>query len=295
MFISTEHYLVDAIRADKLSVNRVNDRRSSGCSGFGITAARALAALHMLLMLLMLLSGIFATSLHAEDSRFSGVGRQATTKEIQAWDIDVRPDFKGLPKGSGTVLQGQQIWDARCASCHGTFGELTQMSAPIIGGTTAKDIEAGKVAALSNPNTVLRSTMMKLATVSTLWDYLYRAMPWDAPKSLSVEDTYAVTAYILNLAEIVPEEFRLSDQNIHEVQARLPNRDGMTQNHGLASSRGQPDTANTTCMKDCARQVTVKAKITGDAMHSHGDIASQNRRFGPVRGTHRTNNTASGD
>ena len=289
MFISTERPLVDAIRADRLSVNPADDR---GYSGFSITAARARAALNVLLILL---SGISSTSVQADDSRFSGVGRQATAKEIQVWDIDVRPDFKGLPKGSGNVLQGQQIWDARCASCHGTFGELTQMSAPIIGGTTANDIRAGKVAALSNPNTVLRSTMMKLATISTLWDYLYRAMPWDAPKSLSVDDTYAVTAYILNLAEIVPEEFRLSDQNIHEVQARLPNRDGMTQNHGLASLRGQPDTANTTCMKDCARQITVKERITGDAMRSHGDIASQNRSFGPVRGAPPGNKTAPND
>ncbi len=248
-----------------------------------------------MLVLMILVSLAFSQQVHADETRFAGVGRAATAKEIQAWDIDVRPDFKGLPKGSGTVLQGQQVWDAKCASCHGTFGELTQMSAPIIGGTTAKDIRLGKVAALSNPNTVLRSTMMKLATISTLWDYLYRAMPWDAPKSLSVDDTYAVTAYILNLAEIVPEEFRLSDENIQEVQARLPNRNGMTRNHGLATYRGQPDTANTTCMNDCARQITVRATINGDAMRSHGDIGAQNRSFGPVRGARASNKTAPND
>ena len=175
---------------------------------------------------------------------------------------------KACRKARARYCRGQQVWDAKCASCHGTFGELTEMSAQIIGGTTAKDIQLGKVAALSNPNTVLRSTMMKLATISTLWDYLYRAMPWDAPKSLSVDDTYAVTAYILNLAEIVPEQFRLSDQNIQAVQARLPNRDGMTRNHGLATDRGRPDTANKRCMNDCARQITVRATITGEAMRS---------------------------
>lgn len=240
----------------------------------------------LIALLLILLSGAFSQQLHAGDPRFTGVGREATAKEIQAWDIDVRPDFKGLPKGSGSVLQGQQIWDAKCASCHGTFGELTQMTAPIIGGTTAQDIRLGKVAALSNPNTVLRSTMMKLATLSTLWDYLYRAMPWNAPKSLSVDDTYAVTAYILNLSEIVPEDFTLSDQNVQTVQSRLPNRHGMTQDHGLSQARGRPDTANTTCMKDCASKITIRATISRDAMQSHDDIFSQNRSFGPVRGTH---------
>lgn len=283
MFRPTEHLFIGATHADRQGVHYAD---SDGHS-------RAVApARNSVIMLLILLSVICSTQVYAEDPRFSGIGRPATTREIQAWDTDVRPDFKGLPKGSGTVLQGQQVWDAKCASCHGTFGELTQMSAPIIGGTTAKDIRLGKVAALSNPNTVLRSSMMKLATVSTLWDYLYRAMPWDAPKSLSVDDTYAVTAYILNLAEIVPEEFRLSDQNIQEVQARLPNRDGMTRNHGLATDRGRPDTANKRCINDCARQIIVRATITGEAMRSQGDIGAQNRSFGPVRGTRLGNQTA---
>ncbi|MCV4754288.1 hypothetical protein OFC37_33005, partial [Escherichia coli] len=75
--------------------------------------------------------------------------------------------------------------------------------------------------------------MMKLATVSTLWDYIHRAMPWTAPKSLSVEEVYAVTAYILHLGGVVPEDFVLSDRNIAEVQARLPNRNGMQTQHGM--------------------------------------------------------------
>jgi cytochrome c len=221
----------------------------------------------------------------AGDPSYPGVGRSATTREIQVWNIDVRPDFKGLPKGTGTVLQGQQVWDAKCASCHGTFGELTQMSAPIVGGTTAEDSRTGRVAALSNPNTVLRSTIMKVPTLSTLWDYLYRAMPWNAPKSMSVDETYAVTAYILNLAEIVPEDFSLSDQNIKEAQGRMPNRNGMTHDHGLSTIKGRPDVMNTECMKQCAdKAATVRASISMDALTSHGDLSSQNRSFGPVRG-----------
>ena len=234
--------------------------------------------------LLFLLSCARMNPAQAADPNYPGIGRSATAREIQSWNIDVRPDFKGLPKGAGTVLQGQQIWDAKCASCHGTFGELTQMSGPIVGGTTAEDSRTGRVAALSNPNTVLRSAIMKVPTLSTLWDYLYRAMPWNAPKSLSVNETYAVTAYILNLAEIVPEDFSLSDENIKTIQERMPNRNGMTRDHGLSTVKGTPDVANTDCMKDCTGKVTVRATISEDALHSHGDLSLQNRRFGSVRG-----------
>jgi thiosulfate oxidation carrier protein SoxY len=82
---------------------------------------------------------------------FPGIGRPATEREIAAWDIDVRPDFLGLPKGAGTVEQGQEIWAAKCASCHGIFGESNQIFTPLIGGTTAADIESGRVA---NPRRV---------------------------------------------------------------------------------------------------------------------------------------------
>jgi len=244
---------------------------------------------------LLLLFCAFANPAQAGDPSYPGVGRTATAREIEVWNIDVRPDFKGLPKGSGTVLQGQQVWDAKCASCHGTFGELTQMSAPIVGGTTAEDIRTGRVAALSNPNTVLRSAIMKVPTLSTLWDYLYRAMPWNAPKSLSVDQTYAVTAYILNLAEIVPEDFSLSDENIQFIQERMPNRHGMTRDHGLAAVKGTPDVTNNECMKDCASNITVRATIAGDALHSHGDLSLQNRRFGSVRGLPPGNNAEKRD
>jgi cytochrome c len=164
--------------------------------------------------------------------RFPGVGRPATPAEVQAWDIDVRPDFTGLPKGSGSVARGQDIWDTRCASCHGTFGESTLVFPPLAGGTRASDIARGRVAALIDP-AEQRTTLMKLPTLSTLWDYVNRAMPWDRPKSLAVDDVYAVVAYLLHLGDIIPADFVLSDRNVREVQARLPNRDGMTLAHGL--------------------------------------------------------------
>jgi len=112
---------------------------------------------------------------------FPGVGRAATPAEIRAWDIDVRPDFQGLPAGHGSVAQGQEIWDAKCATCHGTFGESNEVFTPLVGGTTADDVKTGRVRSLTDPS-VARTTFMKLSTVSTLWDYVRRAMPWNAPR-----------------------------------------------------------------------------------------------------------------
>src|SRR5438552_2411857 len=85
------------------------------------------------------------------------VGRPATPAEIAAWDIDVRPDFKGLPPGSGSVAEGQKVWDAKCASCHGTFGESNEVFTPLVGGTTTQDVKTGRVAALTKPD-VARTT-----------------------------------------------------------------------------------------------------------------------------------------
>jgi cytochrome c len=191
---------------------------------------------------------------------FPGVGRPATPAEIAAWDIDVRPDFKGLPPGSGSVADGQKVWDAKCASCHGTFAESNEVFTPLVGGITKEDIARGRVAALTKPDQV-RTSIMKLATVSTLWDYVRRAMPWNAPKSLTTDEVYGVVAYLLNLGDVVPGDFVLSDRNMAEVQARLPNRNGMTRNHGLWDVKGKPDVANTACMKDCAAEVKLRSEI----------------------------------
>ena len=75
----------------------------------------------------------------AKAEPYPSIGRAATPKEITAWDIDVRPDFKGLPKGVGSVAKGMDVWEAKCASCHGVFGESNEVFSPIVGGTTADD------------------------------------------------------------------------------------------------------------------------------------------------------------
>jgi cytochrome c len=215
---------------------------------------------------------------------YTNIGRPATPDEIAAWDIDVRPDFKGLPKGSGSVAEGQKIWDAKCASCHGTFGESNEVFSPLVGGTTAADIKTGHVRTLVTGD-VSRTTLMKVATISTLYDYIRRAMPWNAPKSLTNDEVYAVLAYLLNLGDILPDNYVLSDANIAEVQQRLPNRNGMTRDHGLWDIKGKPDVANVACMKDCATDVHLASVFPEFARGSHGDLAQQNRLVGATAST----------
>jgi S-disulfanyl-L-cysteine oxidoreductase SoxD len=230
------------------------------------------------------------SSSFAQTKNFPGIGRAATPLEVAAWDIDVRPDFKGLPAGSGSAANGLEVWEGKCASCHGVFGESNQVFNPLVGGTTADDIKTGRVATLKRTDYPGRSTLMKVANVSTLWDYINRAMPWTQPKSLSVEEVYAVTAYLLHLGDIVPADFTLSDRNIREVQQRLPNRNGMTVAHGLwpgpeLGGHTRPDVAGTACMKNCAVEAKVTSALPAFALGSHGNLAEQNRAVGPQRGS----------
>lgn len=231
-----------------------------------------------------------ALSAFAQDKPWQNMGRDATPAEVKAWDIDVRPDFKGLPKGAGSVDQGATVWEAQCASCHGSFGESNEVFTPIVGGTTDDDIKTGRVQGLLEGKAIApqRTTMMKVATVSTLWDYINRAMPWNAPKSLKPDEVFAVTAYLLNLANVVPADFTLSDKNIAEVQQRMPNRDGMVFHEPLWRTDGKGDVKNVACMKNCAVDETIHSSLPAFARDAHGNIAEQNRIIGPVRGADTT-------
>jgi cytochrome c len=223
------------------------------------------------------------------DAKYPGVGRTATQKEVAAWDIDVRPDFKGLPAGSGSVALGQDIWEAKCALCHGIFGESGEVFSPLVGGVAPQDITNGRVANLRNADFPWRTTFMKVATVSTIWDYINRATPWTAPKSLTTEEVYAVLAFLLHLNGIVPDSFTLSDANIREVQSRMPNRNGMTTRHALWSgsefgSYNKPDTHNVACMKKCAPEAKLASFLPEFARNAHGNLVEQNRVVGVQHG-----------
>ena len=224
-------------------------------------------------------------------STISTLGRAATPAEIKAWDIDVRPDFAGLPKGSGSVEQGETVWEGKCAACHGTFGESNKVFSPLIGGVNKDDLTTGHAATLKRTDFPARTTFMKVATISTAFDYIRRAMPWNAPKSLSDDQVYAVLAYMLNLADIVPDDFVLDDKTIRDVQKIMPNRNGMTFDHAMWPSNAfsgkpvKPDTPCDALHEELQEGAGDRSSSLPDyALPSHGNLADQNRRVGPVRG-----------
>ena len=222
------------------------------------------------LSLVAALSGWSAPQSIAADKPWAGLGRTATPQEIAAWDIDAKPDGSGLPPGRGTVQQGQEIYDAKCASCHGTFGESNQYLQL-----------AGGIGTLAGDSPV-RTTGSKLNYAPTLWDYVNRAMPFQAPKSLTADEVYALTAYVLYLNEIVPEDAVLDRESI--VRVKLPNRDGFTNQHGFMRVDGKPDVQAQACVKDCPVEGRVASSIPDHARNAQGNLAEQFRGVGPYRG-----------
>ncbi len=246
------------------------------CKFKNLPAILAVIMLHFIILSPMLAQNISNT--------YPNIGRLATANEVKAWDIDVRPDFKGLPPGSGSVSQGQNIWEAKCESCHGTFGEANHTFNPIVGGTDDNDSKNGLVANLQlGKGYPQRTTFMKLSQISTLWDYIYRAMPWTEPKSLQPYEVYAVVAYILNLANIVPDDFELHNQNIASINQKLPNRNGMVSFAPLWQANSRiSDTKNTACMKNCIKDsIKDKSLLPDFARQAHGVIKNQVRPYGP--------------
>jgi mono/diheme cytochrome c family protein len=126
------------------------------------------------------------------------------------------PDGRGLPEGSGTVKQGEKVYAAQCASCHG--GKLEGgIGDKLIGGR-------GSLAAKDGKQAPVKTMESYWPYATTLWDYIKRAMPFSAPGSLSNDDAYAVTAYILNQAQIVPDDATMNKNTLPKVE--MPNRNG---------------------------------------------------------------------
>ena len=139
------------------------------------------------------------------------LGREATPEEIAAWDIDVRPDGQGLPAGKGTVAKGEEIFQAQCAACHGEFGEGKDRWPALAGGLgTLKNDRPDKTVGSFWPY------------LSTVFDYIRSAMPFGNAQSLSDDEIYALTAYILFLNDVIKDEnFELNEKNFASI--KMPN------------------------------------------------------------------------
>ncbi len=170
------------------------------------------------------------------------LGRAALPEEVAAWDIDIRPDGLGLPAGQGNVWDGEELYEMQCAHCHGTFGE----------GVGAWPVLAGGIGSLTNehPDKTIGSYWPYLSTV---WDYVNRAMPYGSAQSLEPDEVYAITAYLLYLNDLVDDDFELSQENFSEV--RLPNEDGFYLDDRIETE--WPRFTQAACMSDCSPEVTV--------------------------------------
>jgi cytochrome c len=142
-----------------------------------------------------------------------GIGRPATPEEIKTRNISVAPDGTGLPPGHGTVEQGREIYNSRCALCHGDRGQGIDSYPTLVGGR-------GTLASKKPELTV--GSYWPYST--TVWDYIHRTMPYQQPGTLSPNETYAVTAYILYMNGIVDGKTDLTQRTLPDV--KMPNRDG---------------------------------------------------------------------
>ena len=159
------------------------------------------------------------------EQRF-GFGQPATPEEIAGWDIDIAPDGTGLPPGRGTVQEGERLFAKLGAKCHGAKGEGTDAAPALVGGIGSL-----------NTDTPVKTVGSYWPYATTLYDYIHRAMPADAPQSLQPDEVYALCAYLLYLNGIVPEDAVLDASSLPQVI--MPNHAGFT------SPDPRPDVFNT--------------------------------------------------
>ena len=211
-----------------------------------------------------------AYAYNQQNTKGVSFGRAATANEIKAWDIDALPDGSGLPEGEGSVELGDELYEAQCASCHGDFGGGGNGYPQLAGGNQDKD-ENGIVITLKNQRLAPGMDAPK-RTIGTYWPkattlftYIRDAMPYATPKSLSANETYAITAYILaqNSIEIdgveMDDEYVLNKEKL--IKVVLPNRDGFYPNidgptgpadvKAFFEDRAKNIGSVTRCMTDC--------------------------------------------
>ncbi len=196
-------------------------------------------------LFLVMTSLSISFSSHAENRKYN-IGKLATKIEVAGWDIDVRPDGVGAPKGSGNAIDGEEIYVNRCAACHGDFGEGVDRWPVLVGGD-------GTLAS-HDPE---KTTGSYWPYASTIFDYVYRSMPFGEAQTLTHDETYKLVAYLLNMNEIIDEDFVLSDKNIGKI--KMPNASGFL----LPDPR--PDVTKYKDGQPCMKNCDVPLKIIGKA------------------------------
>ena len=188
-----------------------------------------------------------------------GLGRAALPDEIAAWDIDIRPDGLGLPVGSGDVFTGEEIFVEKCAACHGDFGE----------GTGRWPVLAGGAGTLTNRDPV-KTIGSYWPYLSTVYDYIYRAMPFGEAQSLEPDEVYAITAYLLYMNDVVEDDFELSNENFLEVE--MPNADNFYMDDRAETEL--PIFSAEVCMENCkdSAEITMHASVL-DVTPESEDVA----------------------
>jgi cytochrome c len=159
-----------------------------------------------------------------------GIGQPATPAEIAGWNIDIDREGRNLPPGSGTVGHGHEVFDQKCAACHGAEGE---------GGLGDRLAGGQRTLATAKP---VRTVGSYWPYAPTLFDYIRRAMPQNAPQSLSDDDVYAVSAYVLNLNGLLTADATLDARTLSAI--KMPNR-------GMFTGDARPDVKNPACVADC--------------------------------------------
>jgi S-disulfanyl-L-cysteine oxidoreductase SoxD len=191
-----------------------------------------------------------------------GIGREATGEEIAGWDIAIRPDGRGLPPGKGTAKAGEGLYLERCASCHGEFGEATGRWPVLSGGD-------GTLAS----HDPVRSIGSYWPYAATVMDYIRRAMPFGNAQSLTNDELYAVTAYVLYLNDVIKDEgFELNERNFAAI--RLPNEPNFLDDDRESAEREfwKPEP----CMAGC---LPGEARIVGRARAV--DVTPETGKGGP--------------
>ena len=196
-------------------------------------------------------------------------GRVPTANELKAWDSDIMPDGTGMPIGKGTVEEGDELYEAQCASCHGEFGAGGKGYPTLAGGSKDSLKNQRTCPGMDAPKRTIGSYWPQVSTL--IW-YIRDAMPYAHPKSFTNDELYAMTAYLLAANEIkidgqeMEDDFELNQDNIMKVQ--LPNRDGFIPNidgpngvenvRAFFKDRKNYGAVGTRCMKDCQKEKVMR-------------------------------------